>query len=78
MTSYVDTLKASCNRYGVAVDRVGQSGGLALLWRKDVDVGLISFSNNHIDAEVQLSGEPTKWRFTGFYGFPEQHLRFRS
>lgn len=57
---------------------MGQAGGLALLWRKDVDVGLISFSQNHIDTEVLLPGESVKWRFTGLYGFPEQNLRTRS
>lgn len=45
------------------------AGGLALLWRKDVDVNLLSYSTNHIDADVALPGEESRWRFTGFYGF---------
>lgn len=76
--TYMEELKANCNRFGFVVDRVGLSGGLALLWRKDTDVTLLSYSRNHIDVEVVLSGEDTKWRFTGFYGFPEHHQRHRS
>lgn len=60
------------------MDKICLSGSLALLWRKDVDVGLMSYSQNHIDVEVVLPGEEQKWRFTGFYGFSEQNLRYRS
>lgn len=55
----------------------GMAGGLALMCRKDVDVSLLSFSLKHIDAEVVLPGKNIKWRFTGFYVFPEQ-LRYHS
>lgn len=41
-------------------------------------VDLLSFSTHHIDVEVTLPGEETKWRFTGFYGVPEEHHRHRS
>lgn len=34
---------------GFAVENDGMAGGLALLWRKNVDVILLSFSLNHID-----------------------------
>lgn len=77
-TGYMDTLKVQCQQFGFVVKKVGMAGGLALLLRKDVDVTLLSYSSNHIDMEVVLPGEVDKWRFTGFYGFPEQHLRFRS
>lgn len=56
----METLKLRCSRHGFAVSSVGQSGGLALLWRKDVDVGLMSFSSNHVDVEVKLPWETTK------------------
>lgn len=77
-SDYVDMLKMRCNRYGIAANSVGQSGGLALLWRKDVEVGLLSYSRNHIDVEVRSPGDSMKWYFTGFYGFSEQNLRYRS
>lgn len=38
----------------------------------------MSYSRNHIDVEVVLAWENFKLRFTGFYGFPEHHLRYRS
>lgn len=76
--SYLESLKAKWNYHGIVVDKVGLSGGLALLWRKEVDARLLSFSQNHIDTEVVLPRETLKWRFTGFYGFPEQHHRSRS
>lgn len=74
-SGYVDLLKMQSNRYGFAVERNGMAGGLALLWRKNVTVDLLSYSPNHIDVEVLLQGEVIKWRFTGFYGFLEQHQR---
>ncbi|GKV52195.1 hypothetical protein SLEP1_g58784 [Rubroshorea leprosula] len=59
------------------VERVGRSGGLAMMWGKDVQLHLKSYSTNHIDMEVQAVGG-TKWRFTGFYGYPERHNRRKS
>ena len=52
-----------------AVDCVGRSGGLLLLWKKEWDVMVRSFSRGHIDAEV-VSPDDARWRFTGFYGNP--------
>lgn len=78
LASYVYTLKSRWSRFGFAVDRDGIGGGLALLWRKDVDVILRSYSLNHIYVEVVAPSDATKWHFTGFYGFPEHHRRFLS
>jgi hypothetical protein len=49
---------------------VGQSGGLALFWKRDVNLRIVGFmSNNHIDAEItEVDG--FVWRFTGTYGDP--------
>lgn len=53
-----------------AVSSKGKSGGLALLWNLDTNVNIASFSNHHIDAEVQT--ERGKWvRCIGIYGHPE-------
>lgn len=49
---YVDSLKTQRNVFGLTVDIIGMSGGLALLWRKNVDVSLLSLSPHHIDFEV--------------------------
>jgi hypothetical protein len=37
------------------VDCIGSSGGLMLLWKKDLQVSVNSFSVGHIDARI-------KWR----------------
>lgn len=52
----IEFLKRKWNLNGVSVDRVCLSGGVALLWQKGVTVDLLSFSTNHIDVTVQLSG----------------------
>ncbi|KAK9901868.1 hypothetical protein M0R45_001892 [Rubus argutus] len=58
---------------------LGQSGGLALFWKEDIDVRFRSKSHHHIDVMVDSASPslPT-WRFTGFYGHPSQTERFRS
>lgn len=52
--------------HGLAVDSMGRSGGLALLWRKDIDVVLSSMSVHHIDVVVRRGVSDEEWRFTGF------------
>ena len=37
---------------GLIFPSVGRSGGLALLWRKDITVDIQSYSDRHIDAIV--------------------------
>jgi hypothetical protein len=50
------------------VDCVGKGGGgIAVLWRRGIDLVLKSKSKNHIDVEVTKIGG-ISWRFTGFYG----------
>ncbi|XP_074293887.1 uncharacterized protein LOC141621071 [Silene latifolia] len=61
--------------YGIKVDSVGRSGGLAMLWKKEIDCTFMSASNHHMDFRVK--GEEGEWRITGFYGWPvtaERHL----
>nr|POF02450.1 hypothetical protein CFP56_28059 [Quercus suber] len=53
----------------------GKSGGLALFWSKDVKLEIKSYSQNHIDAIISEQDSNFTWRFTGFYGHPESHLR---
>lgn len=55
------------------VDSVGRKGGLILMWQKDWNVHIRSYSQGHIDCMVEHEG--TRWRFTGFYGNPEHHHR---
>lgn len=49
------------------VEKMGRSsGGLAMCWKKDMDVRTVGFSTGHIDVEVRL--EAGLIRVTGFYG----------
>ncbi|XP_052297218.1 uncharacterized protein LOC127902351 [Citrus sinensis] len=52
------------------VDRKGMGGGLALIWRAEVNVSITSYSSHHIDAIVS-SESGLRWRCTGIYGHPE-------
>ncbi|KAK4393459.1 hypothetical protein Sango_1816700 [Sesamum angolense] len=61
--------------YGLCVPSRGKSGGLALLWPKQVNVLLQSFSHHHIDVSIQLLDSPFWWRFTGLYGEPDTGQR---
>ena len=54
----------------------GKSGGLVLLWRKEWDVDVKSFSPAHIDAFISTNG--IIWRFTHFYGNPKRNQRKHS
>ncbi|MCH80235.1 hypothetical protein A2U01_0001001 [Trifolium medium] len=57
-----------------AVDRIGRSGGLAILWRQPFVCNLINYSTNFINMEVTHPTYPS-WRLTGFYGYPENERR---
>lgn len=58
---------------GLVVPSSGISGGLALLWRKEITMDIQSYSGRHIDAIV-TNDSGFKWRITGFYGNPETHV----
>ena len=49
----MDGIKEGLNRsQGLVVLSKGWSGGLALLWKKELKVSVQTFSDNHIDAIV--------------------------
>ena len=52
----------------------GRGGGLALLWKSEMNVWVDSFSKFHIDAIVH-GGSEEAWRLTGFYGEPDRDRR---
>ncbi|KAF2288716.1 hypothetical protein GH714_011354 [Hevea brasiliensis] len=54
-----------------SIDSKGGSDGLALLWDRNINISLISFSQFHVDIVVDsANGNP--WRLIGFYGRPER------
>ncbi|XP_042939499.1 uncharacterized protein LOC122274529 [Carya illinoinensis] len=58
-----------------AVDCVGMSGGIALLWRETWQVKIINYTRWHISALIQEGDLGPTWQFTGFYGHPESAKR---
>jgi exonuclease III len=54
----------------VVKDCMGYSGGLALFWKRDVDITIKSISKYHIDALVKEE-DGWVWRLTGIYGEPK-------
>ncbi|KAL8148453.1 hypothetical protein AgCh_005718 [Apium graveolens] len=74
----MDTVEKVKNMIGfegvVAVDVQGRSGGIALFWRRQDEVQLLSYSRNHIDVVVDIRGW-SKFRMTGIYGEPDRIRR---
>lgn len=54
--------------HSFVVDSKGLSGGLAFLWRENIEVSLESYSKCHISLKVYNSGGGQVWLMTGFYG----------
>ena len=52
----------------LVVEAIGRSGGLLLLWKQDVKVELLNYSQRHIN--VFITDEPggSRWLLTYFYG----------
>ncbi|KAL2929274.1 Lipoprotein PrgK [Bienertia sinuspersici] len=71
-------VKSVKNGEGTYVDSRGRSGGLGLLWKMGVEVWISSKSLHHIDCFVKGLFGDTMWRFTGFYGWPENAEKYLS
>jgi len=63
---------------GVAVDARGRSAGVALLWKKGLDVSLLSLSLHHVDVAIKNIGGLFAWRFTGIYGYPKTENKHKT
>lgn len=59
----------------IVKDCSGRGGGLAIFWRKDINLHVQSISRMYIDAKV-TEEDGFLWRLTGFYGEPEKKLLF--
>ena len=62
--------------YRLLVVARGRSGGVALLWLKEIQVSLLSQSSNHIDVEVV--GVDSENGFTGVYGWLETQNKLKT
>ena len=54
----------------------GRSRGVALFWRRGVDLTLRSFGRRHIDADVEENGRV--WHLTGVYGESEAERKVET
>ena len=63
---------------GFYVQRQGRGGGLAMFWRKEVNLEIKSYLKYHIDVVVTEEASGFKWRLTGFYGHPKTQRRKES
>ena len=52
-------------------------GGLALLWKEDVELRIQTYSPNHNSALI-LNGSNPPWRLTGLYGWSEEQRKRES
>ena len=55
----------------IVVPSDGKSGGLAMIWKKGIEIKLKSCSNSHIDVVVKGEQDQAPWIATGFYGHPK-------
>lgn len=62
-----------CYKFGFihyfAVDKIGRGGGLAVMWKRNIDVLVIDSSLNQIDVNI-LEIKVALWRLTYFFWFP--------
>ncbi|XP_057415008.1 uncharacterized protein LOC130709893 [Lotus japonicus] len=69
---YRNILAVDCRGEGKA-----RGGGLAMFWKEDTNLEIISYSLNHI-LEKLVDVENNTTFITGFYGFPEEQNKKRS
>lgn len=59
----MEQVRRSCGfQNGIEVDADGTREGLCLVWKRDVNITLRTFSKLHIDVLVEDSDTRVKWR----------------
>lgn len=64
--------------HGLVINPIGLKGSLALLWKQDVDLDIINFSQHHIHAKINNQASSKLWFLTMFYGNPNTNRRHES
>ena len=60
--SKIDRVKRCCGMDAcIGVSANGKSGGLAMMWKKEAKLHMLSFSVNHIDMMVEAEPEKIWW-----------------
>lgn len=62
----------------LAVDCNGRSGSIVLLWKKEVNLSVLSYSKFHIDALIKDIESIEEWYLTGAYGHPNTNCRIET
>lgn len=60
----------------LTVDASGHSGGLALLWKEDIKLTILSYSSSHVDAVIEE--DLNKLFIIGIYGQPKVSRRIET
>ncbi|KAJ8435568.1 hypothetical protein Cgig2_020030 [Carnegiea gigantea] len=63
---------------GFTTNARGRSGGVALLWKKGLDVSLMSILLHHMDVAVQNVRCSPNWWFMGLYGYSETYNKYTT
>lgn len=75
----MELVRLKCGFYnGIDIGVVGSKGGLSLGWKGNSLIGLKTYSSYHIDVEVHDNECEVHWRFTGFYGNPDERQKNKS
>ena len=61
----------------IFVKKPNAGGGLALIWKHEIKVDVINYTENHILAKV-VEEDGFQWYLTGFYGWPESSQKAKS
>ena len=61
--------------FGLIVPKDENCGGMAMQWKKEINLEIMGYAANFIDAIVTNEPSSFKWRITEFYGHLETHRR---
>ena len=64
-------------RNNLIVKKPNSGGGIALIWKPEVQLDVINYTENHVLAKV-VEEDGFAWYFTGFYGWPEASQKSKS
>lgn len=54
----------------LVVDSRGRSGGLVMMWEREMEVEVVNFSTYHIHVKIKDAVSNLQWWLTDFYGHP--------
>ena len=64
-------------RNKLIVKKPNSGGGLALMWKEEVNLDVVNFTDNHILAKV-VESDGFVWHLIGFYGWLEANEKRKS